>query len=235
LHWEMVHLKGAGRAVLRDYTVQVFERHVDYILGDECLLIGVANPTMACGPTWDLLMKYELEVRKFAIRRVNEGGSTLAEAMEAARRSIEHRTSFFITPLAMPNSRVASARPAADSQGPKRSAEEAGFQHDGSGAQPQGAKKKQGKAKGKGKDGAKGKTADLKDFKSLSPKAAYRAIRAAPDRFRAKLTGDDGVPRCHHFQMGSCARSDCRFAHVCMRCGGAHGILRCPELGMDKR
>jgi len=235
LHWEMVHLKGAGRAVLRDYTVQVFERHVDYILGDECLLIGVANPTMACGPTWDLLMKYELEVRKFAIRRVNEGGSTLAEAMEAARRSIEHRTSFFITPLAMPNSRVASARPAADSQGPKRSAEEAGFQHDGSGAQPQGAKKKQGKAKGKGKDGAKGKSLDLKDFKSLTPKAAYRAIRAAPDRFRAKLTGDDGVPRCHHFQMGSCARSDCRFAHVCMRCGGAHGILRCPELGMDKR
>jgi len=99
LHWEMVHLKGAGRSVLKDYSVAVFEKHAEYILGDECLLIGEANPTMSCVPSWDLLMKYELEVRKLAIRKVNEGGATLAEAMAMARTSVEHRTSYFITPL----------------------------------------------------------------------------------------------------------------------------------------
>jgi len=98
LHWEMVQLKGAGRSVLKDYSIAVFEKHVEYILGDECLLIGEANPTMSCTPSWDLLMKYELEIRKLAVRKVNEGGATLAEGMAFARNSVEHRTSYFITP-----------------------------------------------------------------------------------------------------------------------------------------
>jgi len=235
LHWEMVHLKGAGRAILRDYTVQVFERHVDYILGDECHLIGEANPTMACGPTWELLMKYEFELRKFAVRRVNEGGATLAEAMEAARRSVEHRTSYFITPFAMPNSRITLARPAAEQRGSKRSAEEAGFPREGgapSGPSPKGGK---GKGKGKGKSSKGTKIPSVAELKAMNAKDAYRCIRSSPGRFQAKLTGDDGVPRCHHFQMGSCDYAGCKFAHVCLRCGGAHGVTRCPELGLDKR
>jgi len=235
MHWEMVHLKGAGRAILRDYTVQVFERHVDYILGDECFLIGEANPTMACGPTWDLLMKYELEVRKLAIRRVNEGGATLAEAMTAARQSIEHRTSYFITPLAMPNARIAAPRPAFEQRGAKRTAEEAIVPYEGGAPPPTAPSKKKGKGKGKGKDGKSQKEPSVSDIKYMSPKNAYRVIRSSPDRFRAKLVGDDGVPRCHHYQMGSCSFAGCKFSHVCARCGGAHGVTRCPELGLDKR
>ena len=233
LHWEMVHLKGAGRAILRDYTVQVFERHVDYLLGDECLLIGEANPTMACGPTWDLLMKCELELRKFAVRRVNEGGKTLAEAMEEARHSIEHRTSYFITPLAMPNSRVVLPRAAVDQRGSKRPAEEfAHGQEDGTAPQPPAGK---GKSKGKNKGGKQKSGSEAKPLKSLSVQAAYRAIRSAPGRYKAKLSGDDGVPRCHRFQTGTCTAAGCKYAHVCMRCGGAHGITHCPEMGLDKR
>jgi len=234
LHWEMVHLKGAGRAVLRDYTVQVFERHVDYLLGDMCLLIGEANPTMACGPTWDLLMKYELELRKFAVRRVNEGGRTLAEAMEEARNSIEHRTSYFITPLAMPNSRVALPRAAPEQRGSKRPAEDGA--HGPEEVAPPHPPAGRGKPpKGLGKGGKQKAGSETKSLKSLSSQGAYRAIRAAPGRYKAKLTGDDGVPRCHRFQVGACSTSACKYSHVCVRCGGAHGVTKCPELGLDKR
>jgi len=184
LHWEMVHLKGAGRAILKDYSVQVFERHVDYILGDECHLIGEANPTMACTPTWDLLMKYEFELRKHAIRKVNEGGMTLAEAMEAARRSIEHRTSYFITPLAMPHSRIAAPAPVAEPRGQKRHAEEA-FSSASGGADPPAASgkgKSRGKTSDKGKAKPSPKTLSMEQLKKLPPQGGLSCHpgRSAP-------------------------------------------------------
>jgi len=236
LHWEMIHLKGAGRAVLRDYTVQVFERHTDYLLGDRCLLIGEANPTMACSPTWDLLMKYELELRKFAARGVNEGGKTLADAMEEARNSIEHRTNYFITPLAMPNSRVALPRAAQESRGAKRPADDgAPYPADDGHERQADEGRRKGKAKGQSKGGKQKTGPEPKSLKSMSPQAAYRAIRAAPGRYKAKLTGDDGVPRCHRFQLGVCNQAGCKYSHVCVRCGGAHGVTKCPEMGLDKK
>jgi len=239
LHWEMVHLKGAGRAVLKDYSTDVFAKHVEYILGDECLLIGEANPTMSCTPSWDLLMKYEMEIRKLAVRKVNEGGFTLAEGMAFARASTEHRTSYFITPLAMPGSRASGPRPAAagdathaqDPRGSKRSAEEAlGRSEGGSGGG--GAQHDKQRKKGDGK-GSKGKTPKQEDIKKLSPRAAYKLIRNAPGRYGVKFRGTDGAPRCHAFQVGSCP-GGCKFTHTCIRCGGAHGVTKCPELGLDK-
>jgi len=239
LHWEMVHLKGAGRAVLKDYSTAVFEKHVEYILGDECLLIGEANPTMSCTPSWELLMKYELEIRKLAVRKVNEGGSTLAEGMDFARNSVEHRTSYFITPLAMPGARAAAPRsapfPAQDSRGNKRSAEEAmGHQDGGSGSSgaPPGSSK--GKGKGKGKDKKSKTTGTHEDLKKASPRGAYKLIRNAPGRYGVRFRGSDGVPRCHGYQEDKCKVAGCKFAHTCVRCGGAHGVTRCPELGLDR-
>jgi len=239
LHWEMVHLKGAGRSVLKDYTVGVFDRHVDYILGDECMLIGEANPTMAVGPSWDLLMKYEYEVRKLAIRKVNEGGCTLAEGMAEARASVQHRTSYFITPLAMPGSRSHSlagssafSRPVQESRGNKRSAEEAFVPHDG-GSGDGGAPAGSGKGKSKGK--AKGQKPKQEDIKKLSQRSAYKMIRNAPSRFGVRFKDADGKARCHNYQAGLCTSSSCKCSHVCVRCGGAHGATRCPELGLDKQ
>jgi len=241
LHWEMVHLKGAGRSILQDYKVGVFDSHVDYILGDECMLIAEANPTMSVGPSWELLMKYEYEVRKLAIRKVNEGGCTLAEGMAQARASVTHRTSYFITPLAMPAPRApayqgssAVPRPAQEQRGSKRSADEAGA-HPGSssGGGGLGPGSSKGKAKGgKGKGAKGGKTEDIK---KASPKNAYKMIRNAPSRYGVSFKGADGKARCHNFQAGLCTSSSCQYEHVCVRCGGAHGASRCPELGLGER
>jgi len=243
LHWEMVHLKGAGRAVLKDYSTDVFAKHVEYVLGDECLLIGEANPTMSCTPSWDLLMKYEMEIRKLAVRKVNEGGFTLAEGMAFARTSVEHRTSYFITPLAMPGARASGQRPAGagdtphaqDFRGSKRTADEAlGRSEGGSGGSgAQHDKKKKKKGDGKGKDKQQKGSVSQEELKKLSPRSAYKLIRNAPGRYGVKFRGADGAPRCHAFQVGSCV-GGCKFVHTCVRCGGAHGVTKCPELGLDK-
>jgi len=250
LHWEMVHLKGAGRGILKDYSVSVFDSHVDYILGDECMLIAEANPTMSVAPSWDLLMKYEYEVRRLAIRKVNEGACTLAEGMAQARTSLSHRTSYFITPLAMPGSRShavagTSSIPysAPEPRGNKRTAEEAalgqhaggaGYPHAGGGGGGGAPKGPKGKAKGAGKDKSKGQP---KDLKQMTQRAAYRAIRNAPGKYGVHMSTDkDGKPRCHNYQAGLCTQSStsCKYSHTCMKCGGAHGATRCPELGLDK-
>jgi len=228
LHWEMVHLKGAGRSVLRDYTIDVFQKHAEYILGDECLLLGEANPTMSCSPSWELLMKYEFELRKAAIRKINETGATLAEAMALVRSSVEHRTSYFITPLAMPGSRAQAPRPATlPAQEPrdnKRKAGEASLSSSGGGGGKGG-----GKGKDKGKKGSKG-LPSVTELKQLAPRTAYKAIRTNPGRYGAQFKGPDGVPRCHNYQTGNCSQEGCKYTHACLRCGGAHGILACPDL-----
>ena len=157
----------------------------------------------------------------------------MAEAMEYARRSVEHRTNFFVTPLAMPSSRVAAPRPAPDPRGPKRSAEEA-FEAPRSGAAPR-QEPGQGKAKGKGKDkkGKKGPRTH-EQLKEMSQVGAYKVIRADPDRYRLSFKGDDGIPRCHNYQMGRCTTAGCKFSHVCTRCGGSHPVTRCPEMGLNR-
>jgi len=238
LHWEMVHLKGAGRSVLRDYTVDVFDQHAEYLLGDECLLIGEANPTMTCTPSWELLMKYEFELRRLAIRKVNEGGMTLAEGMAFARRSVEHRTSYFITPLAMPGSRAQAPRPAAfsvpETRGSKRPAGEiTPYTAGGGGGGPAAAGTDKGRGKGgKGKDKKRKVATSVEELKKLSPRSAYQRIRNDPARYGLQFRDTSGVPRCHNFQSGSCSQAGCKFTHTCARCGGSHGATACPDLGL---
>jgi hypothetical protein len=233
LHWEMVHLKGAGRAVLKDYSPSVFDKHVEFLLGDECYRISEANPTMACRPSWDLLLKYDFELRKYAIKRVNEGSQTLAEAVEAARNSMELRTKFFITPLAMPAQRVAPPKAEAGDRGVKRAAAEA------LPAQEDRSSKGRGRGrdgKGKGRDGkGKDKPLSAAELRALPPKSAYRRMRNSPQLYGLQLKGPGGEPSCHAFQIGECKKTDCSYNHVCARCGGPHAVVACPDLGLDRR
>jgi len=184
-------------------------------------------------------MKYEHEVRKHAMRKINEEGVTLAVAMRMARESVEHRTKFFVTPLAMPNSRVLAPRPAGEPRGAKRMAEDALVPYEGGpassagggSAHPGGGGKGKPKGKGKGKD----KKKTVAQLKSMGPKEAYRVLRSNPSQFGVRFRGADGKPRCHNFQMGICSAAACDYAHTCVRCGANHAVLKCPELGLDGR
>ena len=124
------------------------------------------------------------------------------------------------------------SRPAQEQRGSKRSAEEAWVQPEGNSGGG-GSAPGSGKSKPKGK--GKGKQSKTEDIKKASPRAAYKMIRNAPSRYGVSFKGADGKARCHNFQAGLCTSSSCQYAHVCVRCGGAHGASRCPELGLDKQ
>ena len=97
-HWSMVQLKGAARPILHDYDMSVFDAHLDYVLGDECYRMAEAHPGIRVTPSWELLLAYEHELRKKAIKYVNESGYTLKAGLLAARESSDHRTKYLITP-----------------------------------------------------------------------------------------------------------------------------------------
>ena len=228
VHWQMVHLKGAARSVLADYSLTVFEEHVNYILGDDCFLIAEANPSMPYGPSWELLMKYEHEIRKLAIRKVNEDGATLASAMAQARSSVEHRSMFLIAPLAMPQSRApppqASGPPALrESRGSKRDADEAFSRRD----------KGEGKGKNKGKDKGARKGKDFARAMDQGPKALYKHLRNSASVHKLHFKTSAGVMICHRYQGRDCQDDKCKYEHICARCDGRHPVTSCPELGLQ--
>ena len=52
----------------------------------------------AVGPSWPVVLRHELEVRKKAMRQINMFGVSLSTAFAAGRRSDELRTKYLITP-----------------------------------------------------------------------------------------------------------------------------------------
>jgi len=231
LHWLMVRLKGAGRTFLHDFTLEEFAKHAEYLLGDDVFLIKEANPAMPYGPSWDQLLIYELELRKYAVRLVNEKGRTLVAALREARESVEHRAKFFVAPLAMPRSGQASADPhGGGRRGSKRPHEpegpEAAQAPSGAGGSSAAAPRPAPQAKGK----QKGKPASAQDLRKMNPRRAYRLMRANKEAYGMNFDPKGKQQLCHNFQAGDCKRKDCQYSHLCMRCGGSHGCVSCPEL-----
>jgi len=233
MHWLMVHLKGAGRSYLHDFTVEEFGKHTDYLLGDDVQLIQEANPAMPCGPSWDLLLIYELELRKFAVRLINEKGRTLVAALREARESVEHRSKFFVAPLAMQRTRPATSGAVGGGQrGSKRphEPEGPGAAADASGAGGSSAPAPRQSSPAKGKQKGKNKQPSIQELRKMNPKKAYRIMRSNMEAYGLAYKTKDKQMLCHNFQAGPCTKKDCQYAHACMRCGGSHGCVSCPEL-----
>ena len=82
--------------------------HVDWLLGENVAELKAVNPqgTESVRPTWSVVLRYELELRKEATRRMNLAGSTIADALHLARLSDDIRTRYLITPLALGGQRT---------------------------------------------------------------------------------------------------------------------------------
>jgi len=225
-HWSMIQLKGAARSILHDFDMSVFDAHLDYVLGDECYRMAEAHPGIRVTPSWELLLSYEHELRKKAIKYVNEDGRTLKAALRAARESSDHRTKYLITPLALHGSRAGPPAYEADGAGStRRRAEDSEAKGSGKG------KKGDGKSK-KGSKGS-GKNADKDNTRKKEGKEAarYKALRNNKDKLGLELQTKEGVFRCHRFGSGAgCRVSHCTFSHTCAKCGEPHATVHCPQL-----
>ena len=124
VHWSMLCQRYPNKAWAQGYDQTMLRNHVDWLLGDQDAELCAMAPTgeESISPSWPVVLRYELEVRKEAMRQLNMCGVTLAAAFAASRRSDELRTRYLITPLALGGTqrRQQDSRPTEDRQNKPR-------------------------------------------------------------------------------------------------------------------
>ena len=214
--WAVVRLKHPEQRALKDIGREVFETLLDYLLGDRCW----ERRTMGKSISWEGLLSYELRIRMEAAKFCNRGKGSLAEGLRHCMDDANLRTEYYVEVVAM--------------GGVKRtrspSAQEWPEDHD---APPRGKGKGKGKnkyVKGKGKkSGDKGgKNGDKGDDRGSKARQAISVARRNEKLKFVVGVGGKQAQVCLRFNKLETCR-DCRFEHVCLRCGGAHPLIDCTE------
>jgi len=80
--WLFLKTKHSNRPWLADFNKDVFKDMADHILGETSWGLRSHNSGIEVGPSWNMVLKYEHELRKKAAERVGEG-TTYKEAIKA--------------------------------------------------------------------------------------------------------------------------------------------------------
>lgn len=138
--WLMVAAKLRNKVYLRNLEQRHFDRYTDYVLGENCYMMQVPNASgekTALQPPWHILLDYEFEMRKKAVRNAHRHGISLHDALKQATEDTELKELYFTSPVTF----SAIQRP------PKTARADDGFQK---GREASGGKGKSKKGKGKG-------------------------------------------------------------------------------------
>jgi hypothetical protein len=212
--FDLAKAKNPSRAWLRTCSKEVWADHLDYILGDTVFGFDIKAAGRSIRPPWDLILSYEQEIRKEAIRLVLYEGSDLASAMHAARHGTEHRERFFVTPCMCSMVAAAAATPAPNrgKGGQKGHPGDNGDYVISPGAGPYGGKPGKDRRKGKGK--GKGSKAKVPDGKATHT--------------------PDGQQICFAFNSITGCSGGCGRVHCCRSCFGKHTLLEHPGSAAGK-
>ena len=202
--FELAKYQHSSRLWLATSSPQVWQDHLDYVLGDRigAFLVKLGDQTVRA--PWSIVLSYELQVRKTSCRFIMFQGMDLAASMLAARQCLETKEQFFSTPTSLSVS-MARQQPAkrlwAETPPPGLALNDANISKKRHG--------KRGKGKGKGKDTGKA--------------PGKRAAASFPN-----TKTPDGRSICFGFQTNNCQLgAGCRFVHVCARCFASHAMANC--------
>lgn len=99
LAWDFVKTRHSTRAWLPSSAVEAFRKLSDFVLGSSVAGLRAADGR---GPSWSLVLRFELELRKLAYRYVrNAQCKCLDEALEKAMVGPEALTTHFIVPFTL--------------------------------------------------------------------------------------------------------------------------------------
>ena len=213
----LAKVRHPNRAFLADADPDVWLPHVEYILSEE--IAGQeatgADGTVLHKPTWNLVLSFEYQIRREAVRLILYEQITLGEALARARKDMQLKECYFTTPLGF--SALASLQNnfSSLSLGPSSPASTAASTADSPTKwkrvkKPWAEKTSKGKAGGQGKAKGKGKT-EGRDMARETP---------------------DGRKLCFAFNSPAegCAGS-CGFVHACRLCFGQHPAHKCGQGG----
>jgi hypothetical protein len=197
---QMIALRYPNKMQLQGITPQVFRSYTSYLLGEHVLEL-VATDTegkVLAAPSWELVLKYEYEIRKKAYRILqDEPSKNFPAALEEAWKNPTTKERAFTTPLALQTSSVN-----------KRSYSE----NWGGGGQEK-LPKKDGKGKGKGGRGGKG--------------GKGKGKGKGPQQCQSKTPDGQNICYGYNDPKTRCRNKHCHFVHCCGTCFGNHPLYAC--------
>lgn len=193
-HFIFAKIRYPTRRELQDIGPGTFIRFVDYLLGEQVWGLEAkdeADRTVS-KPSWKLLLSYQFQLLKAALRLVNDGAK-LGDSLEKAAKDINLKERYFLTPMSVQALSGAMGSRVTRSRSPRR--------------QPGNWKQLQGKggkgSKAKGKDGGKGKKAGK----------GQQVHSETPDHRQICFAYNSPWEKC----KGSCGR-----VHCCRVCFESH-------------
>ena len=190
--WVMAALFHTNRESLRGVVPQLFQEYLDYQLGEHVLGLTTKGmpEVLSFGPTWELILNYDLEVRRAAMKSMIRG-NPLPHALREAWRDQVVKGQALTTPLALLPRTVASEHQ------PSRT----------SSTQPPSKRIRRG---GKGSGSGKGKGPARKGGKVGSKSRNSECASRTPE-------GDNICYACNT-AAERCTMKGCPFKHVCGKC-----------------
>ena len=213
--WCMLAAKFRNRELLRNMTPKCWEDYVSYLLGDKCYMMkihsGKGGEQTALRPPWHVLLSFEHELRKEAVKRAHSSNRPLSDTLPGVCKDPELKERFFTSPIALQPH-------ALETQGNKRN----WYQDTGKGDWPADVPwpkwYRKGSPKG-GKPGGKtgGKYGKGNKGKQPGPKGGR------PNTLVDKTP--DGREICFAFNAQGCS-GGCNRLHICRvkGCGEAHAM-----------
>jgi hypothetical protein len=202
ISFQLALLKHPNKPWLSTATPTLWLLHLDYILGEDVFLMKF-NGTQ---PPWTLILAYELQVRKLAIKYIQFEDKDLATAMKDAAKDVECREKYFVSPFTchLATAWVAPAAPAPSSQRPPVN----------EGAERLSKWSRKGKG---GKEGGKaGKGMNKGKIQSRTPDGRQICFKYNNGK---TCDGSCGMVHCCQYCMGGHPKSTCTYAKAEARPG----------------
>ena len=230
--WLLAQMWQPGRSIYKDFNRSTFCDYLDTLLDREMFIFykEVEGPPLIA-PRWFSCLSCELEIRKEAVRLCKEESCGVQYALWSTLKNSEHRMKHWLQLVAIPNSASSSSNSEMQALKKRGSPILERFGHETDVAvkwsldactslrlprllKVRKEAKEATKSKGKGKSGSSSKApSTTKDF-------AY--LMNLPVNFRSSFHERFHKREiCFPFQNGTCENgTSCKFAHICVSCGG---------------
>ena len=96
------------KAWLADVTPEVFPRYADFLLGEKVYAMPFPESGQFMLP-WNLVITYDLEIRREVCRKINDEGLTMGSALTLACRDTYLRDVYLIAPATLAAAAAAGA------------------------------------------------------------------------------------------------------------------------------
>ncbi len=240
--WGIMRMRHGGRGYLHGLQEDVWIQYVEFVLGPHVYKHEIKDDggRVVKRLTWQQVLRFEHEARKWAFRKVNQGACTLAEGLARVSNfdtNHELMTKYVISTLATnPSSSTAPS-----SSGGGHEEHTFGGKGAGGGGKNRNKVKEANKQLANLKKKIEAARSELEATTARQPqgKGAKKARvgggnnkdkpggMLALARKHKLIKRVDGVNVCYAYSDKGTCDDGCRFDHVCAYCGGKHSLVVC--------